>query len=179
MKVTRVFLNIMSVVGFIYGALYCFSLVFIPVGVYCFIAARRFSYKAEHLFDEYSVNNKTIKYYTIFVCIACFPLCLLAIIPCYNILTNNIKITGFKVTDTRTESQNDTETKEEFVQEKTAEAIDTAESINEPEFKNQTEETEQEKIEKFEKLKNFNKKGIITDDELEMARKQLFGEDKE
>ena len=61
MKVTKVLLNIMSVVSFVYGALYCFSLVFIPVGVYCFIAARRFSYKAEHLFDNYAVTDKTIK----------------------------------------------------------------------------------------------------------------------
>ena len=54
MKASKVLLNIMSVVCYVYGALYLFSLVFIPVGVYCFIAARRFSYKAEHIFDMYS-----------------------------------------------------------------------------------------------------------------------------
>ncbi|MBP3582060.1 MAG: hypothetical protein J6J33_04845 [Clostridia bacterium] len=169
MKVTKVLLNIMSVVGFIYGALYCFSLVFIPVGVYCFIAARRFSYKAEHLFDDYAVTNKTIKRFTIFVCIACFPFGLLAIIPCYKLLTNNIEIKGFNYTDTRDISPENEVKIETIVEEK-------PESSKEEVKETSQEETEEEKLEKFEKLKNFNKKGIITDDELEMARKQLFGD---
>ncbi len=169
MKVTRVLLNIMSVVGFIYGALYCFSLVFIPVGIYCFIAARRFSYKAEHLFDEYAVTNKTIKNFTIFVCIACFPFGLLAIIPCYKLLTNNIEIKGFNYTDTRDVNSNN-DIKIETINEANKEIQ------KEENQENVVEETEEEKLEKFEKLKNFNKKGIITDDELEMAKKQLFGD---
>ena len=171
MKVTRVFLNIMSVVGFIYGALYCFSLVFIPVGIYCFIAAKRFSYKADHLFDDYAVTNKTIKNFTIFVCIACFPFGLLAIIPCYKLLTNNIEIKGFSYTDTR-DVNPENEIKIETIEEEKTET-------QKEEIKTETpvQETEEEKKEKFEKLKNFNKKGIITDDELEMARKQLFGDD--
>ena len=172
MKVTRIFLNIMSVVGFIYGALYCFSLVFIPIGIYCFIAARRFSYKAEHLFDEYAVSNKTIKNFTIFVCIACFPFGLLAIIPCYKLLTNNIKVTGFKVVDTRdSDSEVEVKINDEVIDVVSEKHDEVNEKIE------IAEETEEEKKEKFEKLKNFNKKGIITDDELEMARKQLFGED--
>ena len=169
MKSTKVLLNVMSVVGFIYGALYCFSMVFIPVGIYCFIAARRFSYKAEHLFDDYAVTNKTIKNFTIFVCIACFPFGLLAIIPCYNLLTKNIKIKGFNYTDTRDVAP-ETEVKIETIVEENQDKKE--EMKEEP----QVEETEEEKKEKFEKLKNFNKKGIITDDELEMARKQLFGD---
>lgn len=170
MKSTRVLLNIMSVVGFIYGALYCFSLVFIPIGVYCFIAARRFSYKAEHLFDEMQVSNKTIKNFTIFVCVACFPFGFLAIIPCYKLLTNNIKISGFNYTDTR-DTVPESEIKIETIKEEKTEVIVEDEKKDIP-----VQETEEEKLEKFEKLKNFNKKGIITDDELEMARKQLFGD---
>ena len=169
MKITRVFLNIMSVVCFIYGALYIFSLVFIPVGVYCFIAAKRFSYKADHLFDEYAVTNKTIKNFTIFACVACFPFGLLAIISCYKLLTNNIEIKGFNYTDTR-DVNPETEVKIETIEEiKPEEKKEDLEQLK-------VEETEEEKLEKFEKLKNFNKKGIITDDELEMARKQLFGD---
>ena len=170
MKSTRVLLNIMSVVGFIYGALYCFSLVFIPIGVYCFIAARRFSYKAEHLFEDVQVSNKTIKNFTIFVCVACFPFGFLAIIPCYKLLTNNIKISGFNYTDTR-DTVPESEIKIETIKEEKTEVIVEDEKKDIP-----VQETEEEKLEKFEKLKNFNKKGIITDDELEMARKQLFGD---
>ena len=61
MKTTKILLNIMSVVCFIYGAFYLFSLVFIPVAVYCFLAGKRFSYKAEHLYDTFTVTNQTLK----------------------------------------------------------------------------------------------------------------------
>ncbi len=168
MKVTRVFLNIMSVVCFVYGALYCFSLVFIPVGVYCFIAGRKFSYKAEHLFDPYTVDNKTIKNYTIFVCIACFPFGLLALIPCYMLLSGKANVSEFKATRvTDVESQD------------TAAETNSEEPKPEVKVEAQTmqEVSEEEKLEKFNKLKNFKEKGIITEDEFEMARKQLFGED--
>ena len=167
MKVTRVFLNIMSVVCFVYGALYCFSLVFIPVGVYCFIARRKFSYKAEHMFDSYTVDNNTIRNYTIFVCIACFPFGLLSLIPCYMLLTGKANTSEFKATRV-TEVESETEEKTEESEKPEVQA----------EVQTMQEVSEEEKLEKFNKLKNFKEKGIITEDEFEMARKQLFGDDK-
>ncbi len=168
MKVTRIFLNIMSVVCFVYGALYCFSLVFIPVGVYCFIAGRKFSYKAEHMFDLYTIDNKTIKNYTIFVCIACFPFGLLALIPCYMLLSGKASVSEFKATRVT-----DVDTQEKIVE--------TNEDDSKPEVQVEAqtmqEVSEEEKQEKFEKLKNFKEKGIITEDEFEMAKKQLFGDE--
>ena len=166
MKCAKVFLNISAVVAFIYGALYIFSLVFIPIGIYCFIAGKRFSYRAEHMFDMYSVDNNVLKNYTIFVCFACFPLGLLALIPYYLIVSNRVKISGFKV------SSDDNNITVETVNEEPSEKSKTEEVVEEVK---QTEETEEEKLEKFKKLQNFKEKGIITEEELEMAREQLFG----
>ena len=168
MKVTRVFLNIMSVVCFVYGALYCFSLVFIPVGVYCFIAGRKFSYKAEHMFDAYTIDNKTIKNYTIFVCIACFPFGLLALIPCYMLLSGKATTSEFKATRV-TDVESEETTKDSNNEEPN--------TVVQVEAQTMQEVSEEEKQEKFNKLKNFKEKGIITEDEFEMARKQLFGDD--
>ena len=92
MKKNKVLLNILSVICFIYGALYVFSLVFIPVGIYCFSAGKKFSYKAEHLLDNFSVDKKIMNGYTIFVSIACFPFGLLSIIAYLGVYGNNVKI---------------------------------------------------------------------------------------
>lgn len=175
MKTTKILLNIMSVICFIYGAFYLFSLVFIPIAVYCFLAGKRFSYKAEHLYDTFTVTNETLKNYTIFVCIVCFPLGLLALIPYYLIVSNNVKISGFKVS-----SGDDVETQEVKVEDVKVEPVDQKEEVKtevekQPKEVKESVETEEEKLEKFKKLQNFKDKGIITEEELEMAREQLFG----
>ena len=161
MKSLKVLFNIMSVICFIYGIAYIFTLVFIPIGVYCFISAKRFSYKAEHLFDTYALNNKDLRNHVIFVSIACFPLGLLAIIPYYLLTSNKVKVSELKLQE-KTEDVKEESQKEESNQEKVQEKT----------------ETEEEKMEKFKKLQNFKEKGIITAEELEMARVQLFGEEK-
>ena len=161
MKSLKVLFNIMSVICFIYGIVYIFTLVFIPLGVYCFISAKRFSYKAEHLFDTYSLSNKDLRNHVIFVSIACFPLGLLAIIPYYLLTSNKVKVSELKLQE-KTEDVKEESQKEESNTEKVQE--DT--------------ETEEEKMEKFKKLQNFKEKGIITEEELEMARIQLFGDEK-
>lgn len=167
MKTSKVFLNISSVVCFVYGSIYIFSLVFIPLGIYCFIAGRRFSYKAEHIDDFYTFKNEIFKRYVIFVSIACFPLGMLSIIP-YCLLTgNNVKVSGLKIQET-----------EPVVKE---EKDDTAKENNEENAEPVEEkiETEAEKQEKYKKLQKFKEKGIITEEELEQAREQLFGDKKE
>lgn len=177
MKVSKVLLNIASVVCFIYGALYVFSLVFIPVGIYCFIAGRRFSYKAEHLEDIYFLQQKDFKSYVIFASIACFPLGLITIIPYFKLTGNNVKVSDtnglhIQVDDVKEESQERAVVQESQID--IEEKIEKTENVEmaqvaEPEL------SEKEKQEKFDKLKNFKDKGIITEEELELAREQLFG----
>lgn len=166
MKVSKVLLNISAFVCFIYGALYTFSLVFIPIGVYCFIAGKRFSHKAEHIDDLYAIDNKVFKNYVVFASIACFPLGLLVIIPYLKLTGNNVKINHIETTaDVKVETAKPEE-------EKTAVEAESVEPQNEETL------TESEKLEKFKKLENFKEKGLITDEELEMAREQLFGKNK-
>ncbi|MBQ4541564.1 MAG: hypothetical protein IJA23_01790 [Clostridia bacterium] len=173
MKSSKILLNIMSVVCFLYGALYSFTLVFIPIGVYCFIAGRRFSFKAEHLDDKMFLSDNDFKNYVIFSSIVCFPLGLLSIIPYMILTSNNVKISthetsSIKVETVEVEKENELkeETKTENKEEKPVEEV-TAQKEDEM--------TEEEKQAKFKKLQNFRDKGIITEEELELAREQLFG----
>ena len=164
MKLNKVLLNIVSVFCFLFGAFYVFSLVFIPVGIYCFTAGRRFSYKADHLMDNYSLDQKTMRNYSIFVSIACFPFGLLALIVYLRVYSNNIK-----VETSQTIKVENVEGEEETLNNKT--------SVNEN-VEEGGEETEEEKLEKLEKLRNFKEKGIITEEEFKMAKEQMFGDKK-
>ena len=165
MKKTKVVLNILSVICFIFGAVYCFSLVFIPVGVYCFSAGKLFSSKADNLLNNYSADQKILTRYFIFVSIVCFPLGLLSILAYYFLYGNNVKVDNFnyvKITDVKPEekqSEQDSQNEEE----PSNESINQAEEVKE--------ETEQEKLEKLEKLAKFKDKGIISEEEFEKMSK--------
>lgn len=165
MKKNKVLLNIVSVFCFIYGAIYIFSLVFIPIGIYCFSAGKKFSYKADHLLDNFSVDKKIMKAYTIFVSIACFPFGLLSIIAYLGVYGNNVKVKGFEYHKINDVENDDKQTKlgEEKVQKD----------------ESSQEETMEEKTIKLEKLKNFREKNIISEEEFQMAKEQLFGKEDE
>ena len=169
MKSSKVLLNIMSVVCFIYGALYSFTLVFIPIGVYCFIAGRRFSFKAEHLDDKMFLSDEDFKKYVIFSSIVCFPLGLLSIIPYIILTSNSVKISTYQTESVRVE------TVEEKQDSTSNEPAKEEKSVEEVKAQKDEEMTEEEKQAKFQKLQNFRDKGIITEEELELAREQLFG----
>ncbi len=162
MKSSKILLNISALFCYLYGALYIFSLVFIPIGIYCFIAAKRFATKADHIDDYFSLDKKVFKNYVIFASIACFPLGMLSIIPYCALCGNNIKVQSNQSSATVDESNKVAQDNSNNEEEKVSQV-----EIHE--------ETEEEKIEKFKKLENFREKGLITDDELEMAREQLFG----
>lgn len=159
MKKNRILLNILSVICFIFGAFYIFTLVFIPIGIYCFVAGRMFSYKADHLLDNYAADKKTMKNYAWFISIVCFPLGLLSIIVYISVYGNNVKVDTLEHQKLETINDN--------VSENIAKEEDTKQEENQ--------ETEEEKFEKLEKLKNFKDKNIITEEEFEMAKEQILG----
>ena len=170
MKSSKVILNLTSVFCFIYGALYCFSLVFIPIGIYCFVAGKLFSYKADHLLDNVTLNKKMMKAYTFFVSIFCFPFGLLVIIPYFKLYGNNVKVENFeyqKVDDEPIQNKSTEVETKKLDEENEQESTNTA-----------TEETEAEKMEKLEKLKKFREKNIISEEEFEMAKEQMFNKKK-
>lgn len=172
MRTSKVMLNILSVVCFIYGALYIFSLVFIPIGIYCFLAGRRFSYKAEHPDDTNYMSNKIFRNYVIFVSIFCLPFGLLSIIPYIYFTGHNIKITN---SETEVAPDSTEQYTVSSVESKTEEGDGKDEVVKVDAY---VPTTESEKQEKFETLKRFHEKGIITDDEFEMAKQELYGKDK-
>ena len=164
-KSNKVLLNISAVICFIFGAFYIFSLVFIPVGIYCFVAGRLFSHKADHLLDNYVVDKKSMKAYTIFASIACFPLGCLSIIAYFGIYGNNVKVEDNEVIKFNFFNAPDED-----------EEVEKAEEVAQEEVKEESakEETEEEKMEKLEKLRKFKEKNIITEEEFEMAKEQIF-----
>ena len=162
MKTSKVLLNISAFCCFIYFAIYIFSLVFIPIGIYCFLAGKTFSYKADQPDDKMRVSDKTFRNYVIFASIFCFPFGLLAIYPYIYLTSNNIKVSDVK-------TSNNDETNQFSVY--TSEVDETSKS---KQTQNVT-ETDEEKLAKYRKLESFRDKGFITDAELEMAREQLFG----
>ena len=161
MKANRVFLNIASVFCFLFGALYIFSLVFIPVGIYCFSAGKKFSYKADHLLDNYAVDKKVLKVFSIYASIVCFPFGLFALIAYLRIYSNNVKIENAETVKVDDVGPVFSQYEDEVIESESEEI--------------KTEETESEKLEKLEKLRNFKEKGIITEEEFEMAKEQMFG----
>ena len=167
MKANKVLLNIVSVFCFLFGACYIFSLVFIPLGIYCFSAGKLFSSKADHLLDNFVADKKLMRNYTIFVSIVCFPFGLLSLIAYFGIYGNNVKVqtaesVKIEPVEETVEGSVEVETKE----------------VTEEKIEEVTEETEAEKLEKLEKLRKFKEKNIISEEEFEMAKEQMFGKDK-
>ena len=162
MKSSKILLNLTSFFCFVYFAIYIFTLVFIPIGIYCFIAGKTFSYKAEHLDETIAISNTQFKNYVIFVSIFCFPFGLLAILPYRYLTSNNIVVSNVEMGGLKYSEVSEEERKETQAQ---------AEVINEE----KPEETMEEKMEKFKKLERFKANGFITEEELEQAREQIFG----
>ena len=169
MKANKVLLNITSVFCFIFGACYIFSLVFIPVGIYCFVAGKLFSHKADHLLDNYVVDKKNMKAYTIFVSIACFPFGLLSVIAYLGIYGNNVKVEKSEYVNFNISDIPETED--------VLEEIKDEEQVEDVKEEVVFEETEEEKMEKLEKLRKFKEKKIITEEEFEMAKEQILGKE--
>ena len=164
MKSNKILLNITSVFCFLFGACYIFSLVFIPIGIYCFAAGKLFSNKADHLLDNFVADKKTMKAYVIFVSIACFPFGMLSILAYFGIYGNNVKVHETESIKIKPVDEPAEFVPDEIVEEKKEESL--------------KEESEEEKLEKLEKLRKFKEKNIISEEEFEMAKEQMFGKDK-
>jgi biopolymer transport protein ExbB/TolQ len=116
------------------------------------------------MMDNYAIDQKAMRNYSIFVSIVCFPLGLLSLIEYFRIYGNNIKVETTKVIKTELNEEQRLHEDADFIPDEKQEEI--------------KEETEEEKLEKLEKLRNFKEKGIITEEEFEMARQQMFGDKK-
>ena len=85
----------LSVIGYLLGISYCFTLILIPLAVYCFIGANKYSAFANMTDGELTQHKESITNWAIFFSIVGFPVGLISIIPAVS-LGNNVTISDVK-----------------------------------------------------------------------------------
>ena len=139
-------INILSGIGF------CFTLILIPLGIFCFIAAKRYFAWAE-CSDVELINQKdSLRNWAIFTSIVNFPIGLISIIPLV-LCDNNVSVSNVK--DAPTVHQ----TSEEVVQETE---------------KKEEVDTEFSELETLKKLADLKAEGLITEEEYERAKSEVL-----
>ena len=151
MNKSSVWCTIMAVLGFIFGVGYCFTIILIPVAIYCFIGAKRYMEWANLTDSQLLVKKQSLINWAIFFSIVGFPLGFISIVPACMISNNNIVVTD-KTTASETETGNET--------------------------KETVEEEELSDIETIEKLNNLKKEGLITEEEYARAKDEVLNKKK-
>ena len=137
--------SLLAIINFLAGLSLVVTLIFIPLAIYCFVCAKRYKEFAGYSDGQLSAIKDRVKVWTIFSCIVCFPIGVLALIPYFAIGDNGIKITTVGQEDSAK-----TEECQDFGKMECSE-ID----------------------EKIQKLTEFKNEGIISDEEYERAVKEL------
>ena len=163
MKKCNIVFNILTVIAYFYGIVLCATLVLIPLGVYAVISAHRYSDFAGYSQFQLSQNKQNIKKWIAFGCVLYFPFGLLGLL-CLSEINNNIVVEDSAQTQEQSSSQDGQSAVE--AQEQTVEV-----EIHNP-------QTQAEKAEKLEKLERFRQNGLITNEEFEQAKSQLYDTDK-
>lgn len=146
---------LMGVIGYILGISCCFTLLLIPVAIYCFIGAGKYMGFAELTDAQLAMNKQSLVNWSIFFSIVGFPVGLVSIIIPLRVSPN---VTVYDVKDSKEEIKQ--ETTQEEKQEK-----------YEP-------DTQLTKLETIEKLQKFKEDGLITEEEFEKAKKEVIGDKK-
>lgn len=146
--------TILGILGFIAGVSYCFTLILIPVAIYCFIGAKKYIDAASYTDSQMAMQKKSFTNWAIFYSIALFPIGLLSIIVAWQASTNNVVITDAQYT-TNTSSE-------------------TGEQVNNQREPEVAPASKEETIEKLSKLKE---EGLISEEEYERAKAEVI-EDK-
>lgn len=142
--------TLMSILGFIFGIGYCFTLILIPIAVYCFIGARRYNDWAEMSDGELANYKKAFKSWAIFFSIVGFPLGLFSIIPAVKV-SNNVVVTSVSEPEA-----------EQTVEVHTEEAVAVPQA------------SPTSKVDTIAKLDELKKEGLITEEEYERAKKEVI-----
>ena len=154
---------ISGVVAYIAGIIYCLSLIFIPIGIYCIIFGMRYFSVAKITDSEFATAKMYLFGPTIGLSIFAFPIGLVSLIPYFMAGNNNVKV-------------NNTATSADF-REEPAEGetvrveVDT---VTIPKEQSKTSELSSEDLEKLEKLANFKNQGLLTEEEYEQAKNQII-----
>ena len=142
---------LMAIIGYFLGVACCFTLILIPVAVYCFIGARRYMIYSAMSDAQVYTFKQSLTGWAIFFSIVGFPIGLLSIIPALVVSSNNVTITDVPNEVNETPQQVQEEVKEEPVKEDKSNDLET-----------------------LEKLKHLLDEGLITEEEYERAKKDVI-----
>ena len=142
----------MGIWGYVLGVAWCFTLILIPLAVYCFIGARKYMMFSEMSDAQIRAFKQALKNWAIFFSIVGFPIGLISIIPALSVNKNNVTVTDVAEPEIKTApDQVQEEVKEEKV-----------------------EENKSNDLETLEKLKHLLDEGLITEEEYERAKKDII-----
>jgi len=144
--------NLMGIIGYILGVSYCFTLILLPLAIYCFIGGKMYMEMAKKTDGEVAIKKQSLTYWAVFFSIVGFPIGLISIIIPLR-ANNNVKISN--VDDSKVTVQSVEEEKDE---------------------KNKVYEQKNEltDLETIEKLQKFKEDGLITEEEFERAKKEIL-----
>ena len=154
---SSVWFTLNSIINYLSGVAYCFTLILIPLGIYCFICASRNNAFAKLSDAQLPAIKPQVQNWAIFSSIVNFPIGLISIIPLFIIGDNGIKVTTVE------------ENKKEETKETTEQSVvDKKETVDEPAKMDSNEIDE-----KIKKLTEFKEDGIISQEEYDKAVKEL------
>lgn len=149
--------SLVAVINFLTALSCCVTLILIPLGIYGIIAAKRYSEYAALSDAQLPALKKQIKGWTIFTCIVCFPVGLVALVPYFAIGDNGIKITTVESEENAKPAGGN----EQMASEESSDNGD-AKGMEESEID-----------EKIKKLTDFKNEGIISEEEYQKALAEL------
>lgn len=149
---SSVWCTLMGVLGYIIGIAYCFTLIFIPIAVYCFIGAKRYIEWANLTDSQLAQYKSNLTNWAIFFSIVGFPIGLFSIAPAV-LVSNNVTITN--VSEPTNETAN-------------------GETVVHTEEKKEEKDEVVDSLKTIEKLDSLKKEGLITEEEYERAKKDVL-----
>ena len=140
----------LAILGYILGVAFCFTLILIPLAVYCFIGARKYMMFSEMSDAMIASQASSLTNWAIFFSIVGFPIGLISIIPPVFVNNNNVVVSNVE------------------------EEVKTAPAEQKSEEKPQEKKETKNDLETLEKLKHLLDEGLITEEEFERAKKDVL-----
>lgn len=152
MNKNSVLCSVMGIISYIIGISYCFTLILLPVAIYCFIGGRMYMELAKKTDGEVAIKKQSLTYWAIFFSIVGFPIGLISIIIPLR-ANNNVKVSNVEEPKVMVQTTEEVKPEENKVYEQKSDLTD---------------------LETIEKLQKFKEDGLITEEEFERAKKEIL-----
>lgn len=152
MNKNSVLCSVMGIISYIIGISYCFTLILLPVAIYCFIGGRMYMELAKKTDGEVAIKKQSLTYWAIFFSIVGFPIGLISIIIPLR-ANNNVKVSNVEEPKVTVQTTEEVKPEENKVYEQKSDLTD---------------------LETIEKLQKFKEDGLITEEEFERAKKEIL-----